>query len=184
MFDSFVDRRLERGEPAADRAATASGSAGRRRGGERKLVNPPTRHAAKALIADWLVAARANGTSGSCSGFDFPFGYPAGFAARLGLAGPPWRAVWDEIAGLVSDDEDNRNNRFDVAEALNRRVSGGAFPFWGCPAGAAQNPSRAAGITAVTTATGWPNAGWSISMFRARSPAGSCWAPARSAARP
>ena len=67
-------------------------------------------------------------------GFDFPFGYPAGFAARLGLSGPPWRAVWDEIAGLIADDERNRNNRFDVADALNRRVSGGAFPFWGCPA--------------------------------------------------
>src|SRR5262249_30292565 len=61
-------------------------------------------------------------------------GYPAGFAARLGLAGPPWRAVWDEIAGLVEDDERNRNNRFEVAEILNRRVSGGCFPFWGRPA--------------------------------------------------
>ena len=67
-------------------------------------------------------------------GFDFPFGYPAGFAARLGLSGLPWRAIWDEIASLVEDDESNRNNRFDVAEALNCRISGNAFPFWGCPA--------------------------------------------------
>jgi hypothetical protein len=67
-------------------------------------------------------------------GFDFPLGYPAGFAARLGLSGPPWLAVWDEIAGRITDDERNRNNRFEVADALNRRVSGGAFPFWGCPA--------------------------------------------------
>ena len=71
-------------------------------------------------------------------GFDFPLGYPAGFAARLGLSGPPWRAVWDEIAGLITDDERNRNNRFDVADALNRRVSGGGFPFWGCPAAPAR----------------------------------------------
>ena len=48
---------------------------------------------------------------------------------------PPWRAVWDEIAGLIEDGEDNRNNRFAVAAELNRRVSGGRFPFWGCPAG-------------------------------------------------
>ena len=34
-------------------------------------------------------------------GFDFPFGYPAGFAARLGLSGPPWQGVWAEIARLV-----------------------------------------------------------------------------------
>ena len=67
-------------------------------------------------------------------GFDFPFGYPAGFCRRLGLSGTPWRAVWDEIAALIEDDENNRNNRFDVAEALNRRISDGVFPFWGCPA--------------------------------------------------
>ena len=96
------------------------------------LANPPTRHAAKVLLADWLAAAQAKDER-VLLGFDFPFGYPAGFAARLGLSGPPWRAVWDEIAGLVEDDEQNRNNRFDVAEALNRRVSGGGFPFWGCP---------------------------------------------------
>ena len=72
------------------------------------------------------------------AGFDFPFGYPAGFAARLGLAGaPPWRATWDEIASLIEDDERNRNNRFEVGASLNERVSGGRFPFWGCPAGAA-----------------------------------------------
>ena len=97
------------------------------------LVNPPTRQAAKTLLADWLTAAREKGRR-VLLGFDFPFGYPAGFAARLGLSDPLWRAVWDEIASLIADGEDNRNNRFDVAEALNRRISGGGFPFWGCPA--------------------------------------------------
>ena len=48
------------------------------------LVNPPTRHAAKALIADWLAAAPQTNER-VLLGFDFPFGYPAGFAARLGL---------------------------------------------------------------------------------------------------
>src|SRR5206468_3922611 len=100
--------------------------------GER-LVNPATWHAARALLADWLATARAKGER-VLMGFDFPFGYPAGFADRLGLSGPPWRAVWDEIARLVSDDEQNSNNRFDVAAALNERISGGKFPFWGCPA--------------------------------------------------
>jgi len=101
-------------------------------GGE-TLVNPPTRHAAKALIADWLATTRQRNER-VLLGFDFPFGYPAGFAARLELSGMPWRAVWDEIAALIEDDDHNRNNRFDVAEALNHRVSRGAFPFWGCPA--------------------------------------------------
>jgi len=99
--------------------------------GER-LANPPTRSAAKALLQDWLAAA-LSGSERVLLGFDFPFGYPAGFAARLGLSGPPWRAIWDEIARLLRDDENNLNNRFDVAEALNRRVSGTRFPFWGCP---------------------------------------------------
>jgi precorrin-8X/cobalt-precorrin-8 methylmutase len=99
--------------------------------GER-LENPPTRHAAKALLAERLAAALSRGER-VLLGFDFPFGYPAGFAARLGLSGPPWRALWDEIASLLEDDEHNVNNRFDVANALNQRVSGGRFPFWGCP---------------------------------------------------
>lgn len=102
------------------------------RDGER-LENPPTRYAAKALLGDWLAAALARGER-VLIGFDFPFGYPWGFAARLGVSGVPWRAVWDEIATLLEDDANNVNNRFDVAEALNRRVSGGPFPFWGCPA--------------------------------------------------
>ncbi|HWB50905.1 MAG TPA: hypothetical protein VG651_17475 [Stellaceae bacterium] len=100
------------------------------------VVNPPTRHAARALLADMLGAAAAKGER-VVTGFDFPFGYPAGFAARLGLRGTPWRAVWDEIARLIADRDDNDNNRFAVAARLNQRVSGGVFPFWGCPAGAA-----------------------------------------------
>jgi precorrin-8X/cobalt-precorrin-8 methylmutase len=101
--------------------------------GER-VQNPSTRLAAKALLAEWLTIASGRGER-VLLGFDFPFGYPVGFAARLGLKGTPWRAVWDEIARLVVDDEHNRNNRFDVAAGLNRRISGGPFPFWGCPAG-------------------------------------------------
>jgi hypothetical protein len=99
--------------------------------GER-VENPPTRHAARALLAEMLAEAMANDER-VVAGFDFPFGYPAGFAARLGLSGVPWRAVWDEIAQLVDDREDNYNNRFEVAAALNARVSGGTFPFWGRP---------------------------------------------------
>jgi precorrin-8X/cobalt-precorrin-8 methylmutase len=101
--------------------------------GER-LENPPTRHTAKMLLGDWLAAALSR-SERVLLGFDFPFGYPSGFAARLGLAGPPWRAVWDEIGQLIEDTEENRNNRFTIAAELNRRVSGGCFPFWGCPVG-------------------------------------------------
>jgi precorrin-8X/cobalt-precorrin-8 methylmutase len=101
--------------------------------GER-LENPPTRHAAKSVLADWLAAA-VERKERVLIGFDFPFGYPSGFAARLGLSGPPWRAVWDEIAGLLHDSEENGNNRFQIAAEFNRRVSNGCFPFWGRPPG-------------------------------------------------
>jgi hypothetical protein len=99
-------------------------------------LNPPTRHAAREILASMLADAVTKGER-VVAGFDFPFGYPAGFAARLGLKGEPWRATWDEIARLVEDRDDNHNNRFQVGAELNRRVSGAAFPFWGCPAGSA-----------------------------------------------
>jgi precorrin-8X/cobalt-precorrin-8 methylmutase len=132
MFDAFV---------MVDWSAAAVPRTGRDsiwicwhgKDGER-LDNPPTRYAAKSILADCLAAALER-RERVLLGFDFPFGYPAGFAARLGLAGSPWRAIWDEIAGQLRDDEHNANNRFEVAEALNRRVSGGPFPFWGCPTG-------------------------------------------------
>jgi hypothetical protein len=96
------------------------------------VANPPTRHAARLLLAEMLAAATAKGER-VVAGFDFPFGYPAGFARRLGLVGTPWRAIWDEIARLIDDREDNANNRFAVAATLNERVSNAAFPFWGRP---------------------------------------------------
>jgi hypothetical protein len=131
MFDSFVI--VDWSAANLPRIGRDSIWICRRCGDHETLVNPPTRHAARALLADWLTAARA-ADQRVLVGFDFPLGYPAGLAARLGLSGPPWRAVWDEIAGLIVDDERNRNNRFDVAESLNMRVSDGPFPFWGCPA--------------------------------------------------
>lgn len=106
-------------------------------GVERLLENPPTRHAAKMALRELLDDSARRGER-VLAGFDFPFGYPAGFAARLGFSGDlPWRAVWDEISSLLKDDERNCNNRFHVGAILNRRISGGRFPFWGCPASAA-----------------------------------------------
>lgn len=67
-------------------------------------------------------------------GFDFPYGFPSGLAGVLGLSEKPaWRAVWDAIISRIEDHEDNSNNRFEIAAQFNREVSGGPFPFWGCP---------------------------------------------------
>jgi precorrin-8X/cobalt-precorrin-8 methylmutase len=96
------------------------------------LENPPTRHSAYSRLRDVLLRTTEEKRA-ILVGFDFPFGFSRGLAARLGLAGPAWRAIWDRLAMLLSDDEQNRNNRFTVAAELNRRVSGGSFPFWGCP---------------------------------------------------
>ncbi len=63
-------------------------------------------------------------------GFDFPMAYPTGFATRLtGEANP--RAIWRWLADRITDDG-NRNNRFDIADAINARI--GTGPFWGRPA--------------------------------------------------
>src|SRR6266508_3398551 len=69
-------------------------------------------------------------------GFDFPLGYPRGFAAALGHGGPPekaWSAVWTTLRELGRDDAENANNRFEVAAKLNSQVSGGFGPFFGRP---------------------------------------------------
>jgi hypothetical protein len=34
---------------------------------------------------------------------------------------------------MVRDKADNTNNRFGVGSEINRRLTGGPFPFWGCP---------------------------------------------------
>jgi hypothetical protein len=66
-------------------------------------------------------------------GFNFPFGFPHGLAAGLKLNGEPWSALWDFLVKMVKDKADNTNNRFAVGSEINRRTTGGPFPFWGCP---------------------------------------------------
>ena len=66
-------------------------------------------------------------------GLDFPLGFPRGLAAGLKLQGEPWQAVWNQLDKMVKDKPDNTNNRFGVGAEINRRVTGGPFPFLGCP---------------------------------------------------
>jgi len=115
----------------------------RRDGAGERCENPATRLAARQLLLDWLVADQAAGRS-VLAGFDFPFGYPRGFAARLGLAEPAWRSIWTLLSTRITEAADNRNNRFAVAAALNRTISSGAAPFWGCP------PREASDFLAMT----------------------------------
>jgi hypothetical protein len=73
-------------------------------------------------------------------GFDFPYGYPVGFAQCLtGHAGHQrWQRVWEETSCLITDDATNINNRFASASQINEKLGAtGRGPFWGCPAGQA-----------------------------------------------
>lgn len=105
--------------------------------GPLRLSNPPLRRAAIAELADMLSDLVARNRT-ALVGFDFAFGYPAGFARQLCPERPDWRGVWRTIAGRISDDDANANNRFAVAGEFNARISGRAFPFWGCPPGDAK----------------------------------------------
>jgi len=64
--------------------------------------------------------------------FDFPFGYPKGFARRVTGQDDPF-AMWRWLEAHVQDNEDGGNNRFEVAVALNGLVSDAPGPFWGKP---------------------------------------------------
>lgn len=104
------------------------------RAGVPKLANPGTRASAVTQLQALLREAVRDGVR-VLVGYDFALGYPGGTAAALELPGraPPWEAVWQELAELIDDAEDNRNNRFEVAGWLNARMGAGPGPFWGCP---------------------------------------------------
>jgi hypothetical protein len=98
-----------------------------------EAFNPATRAAAETKLVAVLDDLQKRGER-ALVGFDFPLGFPRGFAGALKLtAAPPWRAAWDQLDKMVKDKADNTNNRFGVASEINRRMTGGPFPFWGCP---------------------------------------------------
>jgi hypothetical protein len=98
-----------------------------------EAFNPPTRGEAEKKLATVLDDLKKKNER-TLLGFDFPLGFPRGFAAALKLPGEaPWRAAWDQLDKMVKDKADNTNNRFGVASEINRRLTGGPFPFWGCP---------------------------------------------------
>ena len=94
-------------------------------------VLPPVylrhRQAAEAWLTDTIAAERAAGRR-VLAGFDFPFGYPAGFAAAVTGSAEPFE-LWDWFEARV-DDSPTANNRFALAGEINRRF-GGQGPFWG-----------------------------------------------------
>jgi hypothetical protein len=96
-----------------------------------KATNPPTRAKAQAELEDLLARCLKRGDR-VFVGVDFPMGFPAGTAEALKLKGEPWRAIRDFLLKEMKEKPDNSNNRFALAARMNRLISNGPFPFWGC----------------------------------------------------
>ena len=98
-----------------------------------EAFNPPTRAEAEKKLIAIFDDLKKRGER-ALLGVDFPLGFPRGFAGALKLSiETPWRSAWDQLDRMVKDKADNTNNRFGVASEINRRLTGGPFPFWGCP---------------------------------------------------
>lgn len=95
--------------------------------GSTTLHNPPTRRLAEAILRDLLLSTLGR----VLVGVDFSLALPRGAVRAAGL-GQGWADLWAHLAEHLVDDEHNRNNRWEVAAALNRRL--GAPHFWGVPA--------------------------------------------------
>lgn len=89
-----------------------------------------SRASAEAAISQAIESALARQTR-LLIGFDFPMGYPVGFAERL-TGKPTARAVWAWLNAAIQDGPLNQNNRFQVANSINKTFGKG--PFWGRPA--------------------------------------------------
>ena len=90
-----------------------------------------TRHEAISRLAAFL-AAELDANRRALIGFDFPFGYPAGVARDLTVQASAF-ALWDWLNDRIEDAGDNANNRYEVAETMNRAYPG-VGPCWGRPA--------------------------------------------------
>ena len=108
--------------PRADAVWTALARGGRVAPAAYHRNRQAAEAAITALLADELAAGRR-----VLAGFDFPFGYPAGFAARVTMRADPL-ALWDWYAAELTDTP-RRNDRFALAARLNG-LWPGEGPFW------------------------------------------------------
>jgi hypothetical protein len=94
--------------------------------------NLPTRAAARDFL-EKLLSDSVDHDVRTLVGFDFPLGFPSGFASYIGSKGANWKTVWQALSSKMKDGPANANNRFEVANALNESISGEPYPFWGLP---------------------------------------------------
>ena len=105
-----------------------------------------SRHDAEALIAG-LIKAEKDAGRRLLAAFDFPFGYPQGVTRRIVSSDDPLD-LWAWLADRITDAPDGSNNRYAIAEEMNRMFDGPG-PFWGKPNRQdwPDVPYRKAGIT-------------------------------------
>ena len=99
-----------------------------RHGAQPETIYCRGRQEAEDRLADIITQEQAAGRR-LLLGFDFPFGYPHGFARRVAGSDDPL-VLWDWLAARITDTADNVNNRFDVAEEINAKFDGPG-PLWG-----------------------------------------------------
>ena len=102
-----------------------------------EAFNPATRAEAEAKLGEVMGELRRKNER-ALIGFDFPLGYPRGTAKALKLKDDGWAGMWAFLAANVVDKPNNTNNRFAVANKMNRLMTDAARPFWGAPASDAQ----------------------------------------------
>ena len=93
--------------------------------------NDPIYFSSRQAFEDWVTPFLASEVAAGrrvLAGFDFPFGYPAGFAKTVTGSDDPF-ALWAWFADHIVD-EAKSNNRFDIAGQLNT-MTDGTGPFWG-----------------------------------------------------
>lgn len=81
---------------------------------------------------DWLLkelAEKEKARVPTLGGFDFTFGYPAGYLKVLGLT--KWRDLLEYYAARVTDSKNNQHNRDDFARRVNQQLGRAPGPFWG-----------------------------------------------------
>jgi hypothetical protein len=95
-----------------------------------------TRLECKKFLLNLLKDYSNNNHANILVGYDLDFGFPRGLAKAMGYEGQDeWMYNWQFICKNVSDNENNVNNRFEVASKINSLVSSGkkSGPLWGCP---------------------------------------------------
>ncbi|WP_299563541.1 gephyrin-like molybdotransferase Glp [uncultured Sulfitobacter sp.] len=101
-----------------------------REGQSEEPVYCRSRQEAEDQIKDLVMTEKAAGRRMLCA-FDFPFGYPQGFARHVTGSDDPLQ-LWDWFEARITDAPDGTNNRYEVAETLNRLFTQPG-PFWGKP---------------------------------------------------